>query len=163
MDFQCTQNSPPSGRPSFLQTLIWIQKGVRETTALNVLAGRTQFTASGSSLRRCVMWCHVGGNGALSDWEVILTDTRLGCVLGPVLFSMLINGLYGLTKNSVTTFVYFEGQGQTFSEFEKLENVIQRSRIWNKKRQLICAERANKYPNIKRRQLAEAEAYHSKM
>jgi len=47
----------------------------------------------------------MGGSGALSDSEVIVTGVLLVYVLGPVLFIFLINDLYDLTKNSLMKFL----------------------------------------------------------
>ncbi|XP_074460535.1 uncharacterized protein LOC141750029 [Larus michahellis] len=50
---RCTQNSPSGGQPFSLRTLVWTQKGIRETTAkFLVLAGPVRFVARGSSFRR---------------------------------------------------------------------------------------------------------------
>lgn len=35
--------------------------------------------------------------------------------------------------------MHFEGQDQTSNDFEKLEKVIQKSIVWNKKKQVPCA------------------------
>jgi len=59
--FQYTQSSPSTGQPYLLQTLVWIQKGVREIMAKSiVLAGRMQFMASGSFFRRYVILLSCG-------------------------------------------------------------------------------------------------------